>query len=135
MPKNKQKDKLKAIIIYKDRKIKVKKVKADENKLEISKNWRPTFEPEDILLWPRLFGNYPTVIVAEGQMRALNPFKKGKQKIPLTLEEISEFVKSIIARARTKIKPITMGQFIVLTLLLIALVVMNLIIMKRIGVF
>ncbi|MHA1628746.1 MAG: hypothetical protein ACTSVS_01005 [Candidatus Heimdallarchaeota archaeon] len=127
---------IRAIIIGQDKTVKLKKVKIEENRLKIGKNWEPSFSPDDILLWHRpVLGPQPTVVVVEGRMKAENLTKTKGTKVPLTLEEIGEFVKRCVAKARTKVRPITMGQFVILTLLLIVLVVMDLVIMKRIGVF
>lgn len=127
---------IRAIIIGQDKTVKLKKVKIEENRLKIGKNWEPSFSPDDILLWHRpVLGPQPTVVVVEGRMKAENLTKTKGTKVPLTLQEIGEYVKRCVAKARTKVRPITMGQFVILTLLLVALMVMNLVIMKRIGVF
>ena len=131
--------KIKAIIIGQDKTLQIKKVKTEENRLKIKNGkieWNPTFDPEDILIeqkrFPPITNRY--LILQEGRQQAEKP-KNGDLFLPLTTKEIKELIKREMAKARMKIKPISLNMFIVLFLMQIFTIVAVIMVMSgvRIG--
>ena len=131
--------KIKAIIIGQDKTLQIKKVKTEENRLKIKQGkneWNPTFDPEDVLIehkrFPPRSDRY--LILQEGKQKA-EKLKGGELFTPLTTKELQELIKREVAKARMKIKPISLNMFIVLFLMQIFTIVAVVMVMSgvRIG--
>lgn len=119
----------------------IKKVKTEENRLKIKNGkteWNPTFELEDILIEQKRFPPRSNryVILQEGRQQAEKP-QNGEKDLftPLTTKEIQELIKREMAKARMKIKPISLNMFIILFLMQIFTLVGLIMVMSgvRIG--
>lgn len=126
--------------IRSDKSIEIKKMKYKENKLILDKDTEILFKPENIFLWKRskLLPPRPCLILQEGKMEP----EKLREPVtanpglfpPLTYSELSELIKRLIARARMKIKPISLNLFIILLLLHVIQIVMIIMVMRGVRI-
>jgi len=126
--------------VHPDKSIEQKKFKYKENKLIIAKDREVLFSPEHLFLRKRfLLPPQPCLILQEGKPE---PEKIGNPTVnipglfpAMTYGEISELIKREIAKARTKIKPISLNLFIILLILHIITIILVILSMKgvRIG--
>lgn len=128
--------KILTFLISPDKSLTIKKCKFAENRLIIKKGENEIlFKPEHIFLKKRkLLPPQTCLIVQEGK---LEPEKLGNPTffIPMSNEEIRQLIKREIAKARMKVKPITLNLFIVLALIGIVQVILTIMVMAgvRIG--
>jgi hypothetical protein len=127
--------------VHPDKSIEVKNVKFKENKLIFGKDKEILFKPEHVFLQKRKFPPVwrPCLILQEGKPepeKISNPAKGVEGLFPeMTYNEISELIKREVAKARMRIKPISLNLFVILLLLHIVEIVMIVLIMRgvRIG--
>jgi hypothetical protein len=126
--------------VHPDKSIERKKFKFKENKLIIGKDKEILFSPEHLFLRKRrLLPPQPCLILLEGKPQ---PEKIGNPTVnipdlfpAMTYGEISELIKREIAKARMRVKPLSLNMFIILLVLQIVTIVLMFAIMKgvRIG--
>lgn len=127
--------------MHPDKSIEVKSVKFKENKLIFGRDKEILFKPEHVFLQKRKFPPIPRpcLILQEGKPepeKISNPAKGVEGLFPeMTYNEISELIKREVAKARMRIKPISLNLFVILLLLHIVEIVMIVLIMRgvRIG--
>lgn len=125
--------------VHPDRSIEKKNFKYKENKLIIEKDREILFSPEHLFLNKRfLLPPKPCLILLEGKPapeKIGNPTTNIPDLFPaMTYGEISEMIKREVAKARTKIKPISLNLFIILMLLHIVTIVLIFMLMKGVKI-
>lgn len=133
---------IKAIIIGQDKTLQIKKVKTDENRLKIKRGKvenTPRFDPESIFIERKLLP-FPKVnqyvVWVEGKQQVEKLHNTNDDFFcPLTTSEIVELIKREVAKARMRIKPISLNLFIILFIIQIITLVFLLMLMSgvRIG--
>lgn len=113
---------IKAIIIGQDKTLQIRKVKTEENRLKIKRGkfeYTPTFDPESIFVEHKGFPFPKTeryVVLVDGKQE-VEKLQGTQLFTPLTTKELQELVKREVAKARMRIKPISLNLFIILFLL------------------
>ncbi len=128
---------IQTFLIGLDKSVKFKKFKVKENKVKIHKDYEVTFDPESIFLFKRFFRQAPCLIVVEGKAHAeklKNPIPLEDGFPPMTCSEISELIKKEVAKARMRVKPISLNQFIVLILLNIVTIILVLAVLNGVKI-
>jgi hypothetical protein len=121
--------KILTFLVSPDKSVITKKLKFKENKLIVSKDYEVLFKPEHLFLKKR-FLRSPQVclILQEGKPQPEtigNPTTAIPGMFPaMTYGEVVELIKREIAKARMKIKPISLNMFIILLLLNIITIVL-----------
>jgi hypothetical protein len=126
--------------VHPDKSIEKKKFKFKENKLILGKDREILFKPEHIFLQKRRFPPIPKpcLILQEGKPQPEtvgNPTINIPGMFPaMTYGEISELIKREIAKARMKVKPISLNMFIILLLLNIITIVLVIAVMRGVRI-
>jgi len=124
--------KIKAILVNKDKTLEIRKVWVEENKAILGRGRKQMeflFEPQDVFFRKRRFlPPEPCLILEEGSLKAVK--YQSKLEFPLTTFEIKDLIKREIAKARMKFKPISLGMFIVLALLIAFNIILTLLILS-----
>lgn len=125
--------------VHPDKSVEAKKFKFKENKLFIGKDREILFSPEHLFLKKRLMlPPQPCLILQEGKPepeKIGNPTNPQSGLFPtMTYGEISELIKREIARARMKIKPLSLNLFIILVMLHVITIIILFAIMKGVTI-
>jgi|Deesub1362A_J573_1020465.scaffolds.fasta_scaffold00566_23 iron-sulfur cluster repair protein YtfE (RIC family) len=127
--------KIKAIIISQDKTLQIKKVKTEENRLKIKRGkneYNPTFDPESIFIEHKRFPIPRTnqyVVLVEGKQQ-VEKLHSNDLFTPLTTKELQELIKREVAKARMKIKPLSLNMFVVLLVVQIITIIMLIMLMS-----
>jgi len=127
--------KIKAIIIGQDKTLQIKKVKTEENRLKIKRGkeeYNPIFDPESIFIEHKRFpiprtNQYVVLVEGKSQVEKLH---SSDLFTPLTTKELQELIKREVAKARMKIKPISLNMFLVLFFVQIFTLIMLIMLMS-----
>ena len=127
--------KILTFLVSPDKSVRTKKIKFKENKLLVRKDYEVLFKPEHLFLRRRfLLPPQVCLILQDGKPQ---PETIGNPTTPIpgmfpsmTYGEVSELIKREIAKARMKIKPLSLNLFIILLLLNIITIVLLLMVMK-----
>ncbi len=137
---------IKAIILHHDKTLTVKRVKTDENRLLLKKgkqDYNPSFSPECIFLQHKTLPFPRTeqcVILVDGKQEVeklhdgLNSMSNEMLFTDLTVKETEELIKREVAKARMRIKPVTLHQFIILVMLQIVILVFIIMLMSGVTI-
>jgi hypothetical protein len=125
--------------IRSDKSVEKKKFKFKENKITIEKDREILFSPEHLFLRKRLLlPPEPCLILLEGKSE---PEKIGNPTVsipnlfpPMTYGEIAELIKREIAKARMRIKPLSLNLFIILFIMQIVTIVLLFAVMKGVHI-
>jgi hypothetical protein len=125
--------------VHPDKSIERKKFKFKENKLIIGKDKEILFSPEHLFLRKRtLLPPQPCLILLEGKPepeKIGNPTVNIPNLFPaMTYGEISELIKREIAKARMRIKPLSLNLFIILFIMQIVTIVLLFAVMKGVHI-
>lgn len=125
--------------VHPDKSVERKKFRCKENKLIIGKDREILFSPEHLFLHKRfLLPPQPCLILLEGKPE---PEKIGNPVVDIpglfpkmTYGELQELVKREVAKARMRIKPLSLNLFIILLLLHIVTIVMLFMVMRGVRI-
>ena len=128
-------------LVHPDKSIEFKKIKCKENKLILGKDREITFSPEHIFLEKRGKFLPPrqclVLVEGKGEPEKLGDFIDAKPGLfpKMTYGDVAELIKREVAKARMRIKPISLNLFIILLILHIITIIFLLMLMKgvRIG--
>ena len=131
------------ILVYyvrSDKSIETKHFKFKENKLTIGKDREILFNPEHLFLKKRIFPlpPKPCLILLEGKPepeKISNPTVDIPNLFPkMTYGEVSEMIKREIAKARMRVKPLSLNLFIILLILNIVTIILLILIMRGVKI-
>lgn len=126
--------------VHPDKSIEKKAFRYKENKLIIGKDREILFKPEHLFLQKRfLFPPRPCLILLEGKPepeKISSPNPEGTPHLfpKMTYGEICELIKREVARARMRIKPISLNLFIILLMAHIIEIIMIIMMMRGIRI-
>jgi hypothetical protein len=127
--------KILTFLVSPDKSVRTKKIKFKENKLVVRKDYEVLFRPEHLFLRKRfLLPPQVCLILQDGKPQ---PETIGDPTTPIpgmfpsmTYSEVSELIKREVARARMKVKPLSLNFFIILLLLNMVTIALLIMIMK-----
>lgn len=125
--------------VHPDKSVEKKKFRYKENKLIIGKGREILFSPEHLFLHKRWFlPPQPCLILLEGKPepeKISNPTVDIPDFFPkMTYGELQELIKREVAKARMRIKPISLNLFIILSLLHIVEIIMIIMVMRGVRI-
>jgi len=127
-------------LIHPDKSVEGKKFKFKENKLIIGKDKEIIFSPEHIFLKKRRFlppQQCLILVEGKGEPEKLGDYVGDAPGLfpKMTYGDVTELIKREVAKARMRIKPLSLNLFVILLVLHIITIVLILMLMKgvRIG--